>query len=145
MRALAITGMVTAALMPSMRAGSLIRATPPSRRMSAGTRSSAMTATAPGILGDLGLLGVDHVHDHPAAEHLGEAPLDGEGAGRTVGARTCRSSLHPAMRVMPTRTAAATPRGAGGRRPARIYGLEHRLGLDLDVDLLARPRARRPP
>ncbi len=47
MRALAITGTVTAALMPSIRAGSLMRATPPSRRMSAGTRSSAMTATAP--------------------------------------------------------------------------------------------------
>ncbi len=42
-----MTGMVTAALIPSMRAGSLIRATPPSRRMSAGTRSRAMTATAP--------------------------------------------------------------------------------------------------
>src|SRR6478752_6444324 len=47
MRALAITGTVTAALMPSIIAGSLMRATPPSRRMSAGTRSSAITATAP--------------------------------------------------------------------------------------------------
>ena len=47
MRALAMTGMVTAAWMPSIRAGSLIRATPPSRRMSDGTRSRAMTATAP--------------------------------------------------------------------------------------------------
>src|SRR3954452_24100097 len=33
--------------MPLMRMGSDMRATPPSRRMSAGTRSSAMTATAP--------------------------------------------------------------------------------------------------
>src|SRR6266508_2535733 len=47
MRALAITGIVTAALMPSIISGSDIRATPPSRRMSAGTRSSAITATAP--------------------------------------------------------------------------------------------------
>ena len=47
MRALAITGIVTAAFMPSTMAGSLMRATPPSRRMSAGTRSSAITATAP--------------------------------------------------------------------------------------------------
>ncbi len=47
MRALAITGMVTAEMMPSMRSGSLIRATPPCERMSAGTRSNAMTATAP--------------------------------------------------------------------------------------------------
>ena len=42
-----MTGMVTAALMASIISGSLIRATPPSRRMSAGTRSSAMTAHAP--------------------------------------------------------------------------------------------------
>ena len=47
MRALAMTGMVTAALMASIISGSLMRATPPSRRMSAGTRSSAMTAHAP--------------------------------------------------------------------------------------------------
>ena len=47
MRALAITGMVQTAWMPSIISGSLMRATPPSRRMSEGTRSSAMTATAP--------------------------------------------------------------------------------------------------
>ena len=29
-----------------------------------------------GVLGDLGLLGVDHVHDHATLEHLGQAPLD---------------------------------------------------------------------
>ena len=47
MRAFAMTGIDTAALMPSIISGSLMRATPPSRRMSAGTRSSAITATAP--------------------------------------------------------------------------------------------------
>src|SRR4051812_22599508 len=47
MRALAMTGIVTASWMPLIIAGSDIRATPPSRRMSAGTRSSAITATAP--------------------------------------------------------------------------------------------------
>src|SRR3954449_2044576 len=47
MRALAMTGMVTVSWMPRIISGSLIRATPPSRRMSAGTRSSAMTAAAP--------------------------------------------------------------------------------------------------
>src|SRR5919107_956745 len=47
MRALAITGMVTASWMPLMSSGSLMRATPPSRRMSAGTRPSAHTAAAP--------------------------------------------------------------------------------------------------
>ena len=47
MRAFAITGIETASLMPSIIVGSLMRATPPSRRMSAGTRSSAITAAAP--------------------------------------------------------------------------------------------------
>ena len=47
MRAFAITGIDTAAWMPSIICGSLIRATPPSRRISAGTRSSAITAQAP--------------------------------------------------------------------------------------------------
>ena len=47
MRALAMTGIETASMMPSIMSGSLIRATPPCARMSAGTRSSAMTATAP--------------------------------------------------------------------------------------------------
>ena len=42
-----MTGMETAAMMPSIMSGSLIRATPPWARMSAGTRSSAITATAP--------------------------------------------------------------------------------------------------
>ena len=42
-----MTGMETASMMPSIMSGSDIRATPPSLRMSAGTRSSAMTATAP--------------------------------------------------------------------------------------------------
>ncbi len=42
-----MTGMLTAAMISSIIVGSLIRATPPAARMSAGTRSSAMTATAP--------------------------------------------------------------------------------------------------
>ena len=47
MRALAMTGMVTAFMIPSIIVGSLMRATPPAARMSAGTRSRAITATAP--------------------------------------------------------------------------------------------------
>src|SRR3954468_4399166 len=47
MRALAITGIETAPMMLSIMSGSLIRETPPWARMSAGTRSRAMTATAP--------------------------------------------------------------------------------------------------
>src|SRR5215210_4043392 len=47
MRAFAITGIVTASWISRILSGSAIRATPPSRRMSAGTRSSAITAQAP--------------------------------------------------------------------------------------------------
>src|SRR3954463_7331584 len=47
MRAFAMTGIVTASWISLILEGSAIRATPPSLRMSAGTRSSAMTATAP--------------------------------------------------------------------------------------------------
>ncbi len=47
MRHLAITGIDTASWMPAIISGSLMRATPPSARMSDGIRSSAMTAHAP--------------------------------------------------------------------------------------------------
>src|SRR5579875_894625 len=46
-RHLAMTGIDTAAMMPSIMSGSLILATPPWARMSAGTLSRAITATAP--------------------------------------------------------------------------------------------------
>src|SRR5581483_6612691 len=42
-----MTGMVTASWISLIFCGSAMRATPPSTRMSAGTRSSAMTDTAP--------------------------------------------------------------------------------------------------
>src|SRR5438067_11272405 len=44
---LAMTGIVTAAMIDVIRSGSDMRATPPSLRISAGTRSRAMTAHAP--------------------------------------------------------------------------------------------------
>ena len=47
MRALAITGMLTVFMISSILEMAAMRATPPSLRMSAGTRSSAMTADAP--------------------------------------------------------------------------------------------------
>src|SRR3954464_3042214 len=47
MRHFAITGIETASWISEILSGSAMRATPPSRRMSAGTRSSAITATAP--------------------------------------------------------------------------------------------------
>jgi hypothetical protein len=42
-----MTGIVTASMIEAIIAGSLMRATPPAARMSAGTRSRAITATAP--------------------------------------------------------------------------------------------------
>src|SRR5947208_5568218 len=47
MRHFAMTGIVTASWISWILSGLDMRATPPSRRMSAGTRSSAITATAP--------------------------------------------------------------------------------------------------
>jgi hypothetical protein len=47
MRHLAITGMETACKITTNSYGSHMRATPPNNRMSDGTRSSAITATAP--------------------------------------------------------------------------------------------------
>src|ERR1022692_4842713 len=47
MRHLAITGMETVAMISRIFLGDAMRATPPSARICAGTRSRAMTATAP--------------------------------------------------------------------------------------------------
>ena len=47
MRAFAITGIETASWISAIFVGSAMRATPPAARMSAGTRSSAITAAAP--------------------------------------------------------------------------------------------------
>ena len=51
-------GIETALMMPSIMSGSLMRDTPPSARMSAGTRSSAITATAPASSAILACSGV---------------------------------------------------------------------------------------
>ena len=53
-----MTGMVTASMMRRMTSGSDMRATPPAARMSAGTRSSAMTAQAPASSAILACSGV---------------------------------------------------------------------------------------
>src|SRR3954468_14887991 len=58
MRTFAITGIETASWMAWIMLGSDMRATPPSRRMSAGTRSSAMTETAPAASAILAWSGV---------------------------------------------------------------------------------------
>ena len=118
-----------------------------------------------GVLGHLGLLGVDHVHDHAATQHLGQAALDGEGAGRTVGGgrvghRPSVAAGTPgpcpvACRAMtpPGRGATVAARGIGRPRCAaderRVgcgstpgdSGLEGGLDLEVDVDLLADDQA----
>jgi hypothetical protein len=58
MRALAMTGIETASMIPWIIEGSDMRATPPAARMSAGTRSSAITATAPASSATLAWSGV---------------------------------------------------------------------------------------
>ena len=114
MRHFAITGIVTASWISRIMPGSDMRATPPSRRMSAGTRSSAMTAHAPGVLGDHGLLGVDDVHDDAALEHLGEAALDAHGAGFSHAAVLGHG--RSVARRLPPAAGAGTSRRSGGLR-----------------------------
>ncbi len=53
-----MTGMLTASIMLTIMAGSLMRATPPCLRMSAGTRSSAITEQAPASSAILACSGV---------------------------------------------------------------------------------------
>jgi hypothetical protein len=100
-RALAMTGMVTVSMISLIILGSLMRATPPWDRMSAGTRSRAMTADAPASSAiracgkmsvsdwpcystlDVGmrktyLLSVDNVHDDSALQHACQTGLDGK-------------------------------------------------------------------
>ena len=113
MRHFAITGIETACWISRIMPGSDMRATPPSRRMSAGTRSSAITAHGAGVLGDQRLLGVDDVHDDAALEHLGEPALDAHRAGLAHAA-----VLRHAVSVARWLRAAPAPAAAGsGRRP----------------------------
>src|SRR5205823_186013 len=58
MRHFAMTGIVTAAMIDLISSGSDMRATPPSLRISAGTRSSAITAHAPASWAILACSGV---------------------------------------------------------------------------------------
>ena len=67
-----------------MSLGLAMRETPPSARMMAGTRSSAMTATGAGLFGDFGLRDAHDVHDDSALEHFGEADLEAQTGVATV-------------------------------------------------------------
>jgi len=86
-----------------------MRETPPSALMSAGTRSNAMTATAPASSAIRAymsqrlcaieweiivyLFSVDHIHDDSSFQHAGESSLHGEAGllctilGRAIGSR----------------------------------------------------------
>ncbi len=93
-----------------------MRATPPSRRMSAGDPFERHHRGGAGVLGDLRLLGVDDVHDDAAPQHLRETPLDAGGTGgalvghaRSVPARlsafgapfaTCAAAVQPPAPVV---------------------------------------------
>ena len=98
MRHFAITGIVTAFWMPSIIDGSLMRATPPSRRMSDGHALERHHRDRARVLGDLRLLGVDDVHDDAAAQHLRETALDPGGAGGALVGHAIRS-LERAVRA----------------------------------------------
>ena len=69
-----------------------------------------------GLLGDLRLVGVDHVHDHAALEHLGEPRLDSEGAGLHLG------QWYPARLSWLCTTTAAVPDRSGPGPPGRVAG-----------------------
>ena len=74
-------------MMPSIMSGSLIR-----RHAALGPDVGRHPLQrhhrdGAGVLGDLGLLGGDHVHDHAALEHLGHPALDPRGAGAAGGGR----------------------------------------------------------
>ena len=77
-RALAITGIVTASWISLIMAGFDMRATPPSRPDVGRDALERHHRAGAGVLGDLRLVGVGDVHDHAALEHLGETGLDAE-------------------------------------------------------------------
>ena len=86
MRALAITGIETASMMPVDHVGvahpgdAALRADVGRHALQRHHRDGA------GVLGDLGLLRRDHIHDHAALEHLGHAALHPGGAQLRAGA-----------------------------------------------------------
>ena len=109
-----------------------MRATPPCTRMSAGTRSSAITAHGARLLGDPRLLGVDDVHDHAALEHLGEAALDAHRPGLLIhlphATRRRRSSSGF------QRLGSASSSGSGIRQDVRLPGREVEALAVVEVD-----------
>ena len=134
MRALAMTGMDTASMIPSIIAGSRHAGDAAGRADVGRDALERHDGDGAGILGDLGLLGRDDVHDDAALEHLGEALLgrpggrfDGHvGSDSSGGSRSVRRpGLAPgsspvrvgrAPRARDYRTASTRARHGGGCR-----------------------------
>src|SRR5262249_56786866 len=119
MRHFAITGIVTASWMLLIISGSDMRATPPSRRMSAGTRSSAITAQAPASSAIFACSALTTSMITPPLS-ISARPL----LTRIVPVSCMAASLSPA-------------RGASGRRAGR-HAVEHEVE---DVQRAVDPRA----
>ena len=111
-RHFAMTGIDTASWISRIFETGDIRATPPSRRMSAGTRSSAITAAAPACLGDLRLLGVDDVHDDAALQHLRQAHFQTKRLGHQHGC------IPPSIGFFPRSCVSIRPHTTGAARAA---------------------------
>ena len=80
MRTLAMTGIVTASMMPRISSRSLMRATPPDRANIGRNAFERHDGDRAGFLRDRRLLGRHDVHDDAALEHLREPALDGYGS-----------------------------------------------------------------
>ena len=128
MRALAMTGMVTACLDALDHLGVAHAGHAAVDTDVGGHTLERHDRTGPCVLGDLRLLGVDHVHDHTPLEHLREATLDQLGAG-LVGARGRRGGVGGSHAdSLPTRLCADRKRvqpatrgdGRNARRARRV-------------------------
>ena len=101
-----MTGIVDGLLDLADLLGSLIRATPPSRRMSAGHPLERHHGARARVLRDARLLGIDDVHDDAALQHLGETCLDPQrpvlGHRRSLAAcRTIQTPVDTAVGLRP--------------------------------------------
>src|SRR6516164_8367922 len=111
-----MTGIDTAPMIESIMSGSLIRATPPCTRMSAGTRSSAITATAPASSAILACSGVTTSMITP--------PL-------SISAMPRFTRAVPVSGSCPGGEVCAGPRGVrGGRPPGPALRVDTRTSLD---------------
>ena len=74
-----------------------------------------------GLLGDPGVLGRDHVHDHAALEHLGEAGLDSEGPRLHVGIPAGDTHEPGGLATLVTRSRARPARRVAGTLAAGVH------------------------